>query len=118
MLISLLDPDEQRNRITMMAIFQRFPPVITYQQRKILTSLVKSLTQGACHILSIAWERHGSTVEAKVSRSSFFGRCTGDDGKKHFMKQVDSFQNESARRLILGDLMLLNPSSREGAKCL
>ncbi|KAL7540836.1 hypothetical protein ACHAXR_010416 [Thalassiosira sp. AJA248-18] len=111
--ITRLDPEKQRDRIAMMSLFKRFPAVSTNHQRQIFTSLVKSISQGACYTLSVAWEKHGSTSEAEDSFSSLFGRCIGDEGRKYFMKEVDEFRNESARRLILGDLMLINPSDDE-----
>ena len=64
-------------------------------------------------MLSVAWEKHGSPAETEASCHSIFGGCIGDEGKQHIMKEVDAFRNESARKLILGDLMMLNPSRRD-----
>jgi len=111
--ITTLDPEKQRDRIAIMSLFQRFPPVTSNHQRHIFTAILKSITQEACFILSIAWEKHGSPAEAEASYNSLFGRCISDEGRKYFMKEVDEFRNESARKLILGDLMLMNPSRND-----
>ena len=107
--ISILDPEVQRDRIAMLALFQRFPQVTDDYQREIFTSIVRSIAQGACYILSVAWEKH-DVAEAERSYQSIFDRCTGDDGRKYIMQQVEQFHHQSSRRIILGDLMLLNPS--------
>ena len=108
--ITRLDPMEQRDRLALLSLFQRFPPVTEPQQRQIFTSIVKSIAQGACYVLSVAWEKHECATDVEASYTALFGRCISDEGRKHFTKEVDAFRNESAKKLILGDLMLLNPS--------
>ena len=107
--ITSVNPSIQRDRIALMALF-RLPPVKTHHQRQIFTSIVTSITQGACHVLSCAWETHENCIEVEASYNSIFNRCINDEGRKHFTREVDAFRNESSKRLILGDLMMLNPS--------
>ncbi|KAL9186765.1 hypothetical protein ACHAXT_010485 [Thalassiosira profunda] len=107
--LTLLNPKMTRDRIAMVALFDRFPAVHTHEKREVFTAIVKSITQEACYNLSIAWEKHTPSDQAQASYSSVFGRCVGDEGRRYFMTQIDAFRNESARKLICGDLMLLNP---------
>ena len=51
--------------------------------------------------------------EAKESFMSVFSRCYGDEARKYFAAEVATFRNESAQKLILGDLMLLNPQQSQ-----
>ena len=108
--ITRLDPMEQRDRVALLSLFQRFPSVTEHQQRQIFTSIVKSIVKGACYVLSVAWEKHECATDVEASYTALFGRCIGDEGRKHFTKEVDEFRNDSAKELILGDLMLLNPT--------
>ena len=103
-----MNPKRQQDQIVIVSLFDTFPSVAVNHQRQKFTSLVKSIAQRACYILSLAWGRHGSVAEAEAYHNSLFGQCW-----KYFLTQVDAFRNESAQRLILGDLMLLNPNLNE-----
>lgn len=108
--ITVLDSSKPRDRVAMFSLFQRFPPVTSHFHRQVFTSIIEGITQEACYTLSIAWEKHESVSDVEASYTSLFGRCVGDKGRKHFTKQVDNFRNETAKKLILEDLMLLNPA--------
>ncbi len=63
--------------------------------------------------MSVAWEKHKPVHEAEESFMSVFSRCYGDEARRYFSAEVAKFRNESAQKLILGDLMLLNPQQEQ-----
>ena len=116
--ILMMDPRKSaRDRSTMFKLFSDLPDADTLGKRQMYAFLLACLTDGACYLLSLAWEKHRPVEEARKSFEDVFGRtdddvCNGQT-RKHFMAKVDSFRNETAKRLILGDLMLLNPEKED-----
>ena len=112
-LIMMYPQNDERDRRAIFKLFSDLPTADTLEKRQMHSILLVCLTEGACYLLSLAWEKHRPVEEARKSFEDVFGRtdddvCNGQT-RKHFMAKVDSFRNKSAQRLILGDLMLLNP---------
>jgi len=116
--ILMMYPEKSaRDRNAIFKLFSDLPNADTLVKRQMYSILLLCLTEGACYLLSLAWEKHRPIEEARKSFEELFGRtdddvCNGQT-RKHFMAKVDSFRNETAKRLILGDLMLLNPEKED-----
>ncbi|EJK76525.1 hypothetical protein THAOC_01707 [Thalassiosira oceanica] len=116
--ILMMYPEKSaRDRNAIFKLFSDLPNADTLVKRQMYSILLLCLTEGACYLLSLAWEKHRPIEEARMSFEELFGRtdddvCNGQT-RKHFMAKVDSFRNETAKRLILGDLMLLNPEKED-----
>ena len=116
--ITMMQPSEsgedgERDRKAIISLFDRLPATNTTVKKQIFSELIQSFTSEAYYYMSVAWEKHKPVKEAEESFMSVFSRCRGDEARRYFTAEVAAFRNESAQKLILGDLMLLNPQQEQ-----
>ena len=78
------------------------------KQKQLFLEVVLRMQVGACWRISQVWELHKPSSEAEDSYNKFFASCADDSGRRHVLEQVETFKQDVAARLLLGDLMLMN----------
>lgn len=109
--------DIEEDRKAIIVLLDKLTSIVTTEKKRFIFECIidEFMTPTAAYIMSVAWETHIPQSEAQASFASFFD-CVGAEYRQTFMEQVESFRNESSKRLILGDLMLINPELSDEAK--